>query len=188
MSGRTDSRAPVILLLGGIAAGAVMALAVLSAGPRSAPAPGQTALPTAIPDRVIVGEPAPDFSASTQAGGVIRLSSLYRDTPVAVNFWATWCGPCRVEMPALQQAFAAGQINVVAVNAGEQPEVVSAYMQELGLTFPAALDPDGSIIALYGIRVFPTTVILDSRGIVRAEHLGPLTPDLIDRYVAASES
>jgi hypothetical protein len=60
-------------------------------------------------------------------------------------------------------------------------------MDELGLTFPAVLDPNGDILDLYAVRVFPTTVWVDGEGIVRAEHLGPLTPELIDQYIVEIE-
>jgi len=137
--------------------------------------------PTPIPDRVSEGKPAPDFTGRTTNGEMISLSD-YRGSSVAVNFWATWCAPCRVEMPALQAAYDAGKVTVLAVNAGEPEDAIQAYMDELGLTFPAVLDPSGDILDLYGVRVFPTTVWVDRQGIVRAEHLGPLTADLIDQY------
>jgi thiol-disulfide isomerase/thioredoxin len=133
------------------------------------------------------GKPAPVFTGMTAEGETISLSD-YRGSPVAVNFWATWCAPCRVEMPVLQEAYDAGQIVVLAVNAGESGGTVQAYMDELGLTFPAVLDPNGDILDLYAVRVFPTTVWVDGEGLVRAEHLGPLTPELIDQYIVEIEA
>ena len=128
-----------------------------------------------------IGARAPQFDLPRIDGPRLRLADL-SGSPVVLNFWATWCAPCRVEMPALQAAYDAGKVTVLAVNAGEPEDAIQAYMDELGLTFPAVLDPSGDILDLYGVRVFPTTVWVDRQGIVRAEHLGPLTADLIDQY------
>jgi peroxiredoxin len=90
-------------------------------------------------------------------------------------------------MPVLQRAterYAEQGLVILAVNAGESANMVQAYMEALGLTFPALLDPDGSIIELYGIQAFPTTVWIDAQGIIQAKHLGPLSSDLIDGYMA----
>jgi thiol-disulfide isomerase/thioredoxin len=139
-------------------------------------------LPTPVPDLVIEGNPAPDFAGKTPTGESVSLSD-YRGSIVAINFWATWCGPCKAEMPTLQKAYEQGNLVVLAVNAAEDADTVDAYLRELGLTFPAVLDPDSAIVDLYGVRVFPTTVFVDADGIVLAERYGPLTPDLIDQYL-----
>jgi peroxiredoxin len=89
-------------------------------------------------------------------------------------------------MPALQvasESFPDGQFIVLAVNAGEAPNKVTAFMAEEGLTFPALMDRDGKIVSLYGVNVFPTTVWVDAEGIVQAQHFGPLTSQQIDDYV-----
>ena len=101
-----------------------------------------------------MGKPAPDFTAETLGGDTITLGDL-RGSPVALNFWATWCVPCTVEMPALESAaarYADQNLVVLAVNAGEPANVVGAFMDEYNLTFPALLDPDGGILDLYAIR------------------------------------
>lgn len=143
------------------------------------------ALPTPIPDPVRAGEPPPDFSTTTPDGEPIALSD-FRGSVVALNFWATWCVPCRAEMPALQNAsetFASGELVIVGVNAGESPRQVREFLDEHGLTFPIALDRNGSIADLYGVRVFPTTIWIDAQGNVQAEHYGPLTEEQIEGYV-----
>lgn len=149
-------------------------------------APALGGLPTPIAEAAAVGATAPDFTAVTPAGDEIALSD-YRGQPVAINFWATWCAPCEVEMPALQAAterHSDAGLAVLAVNAGEGAETVETFMDERGLTFPALLDPDGDVLDLYEVRVFPTTVWVGADGVVRAKHLGPLDDALIDRYVA----
>lgn len=183
-SGRRFPVGLAVLLGVGLLAGLVMGILTVPNPQRTLG--GSRGLPTPIPDVVSEGRPAPDFTAQTADGGSITLSDL-RGRPVALNFWATWCAPCRVEMPALQAAserYADNGLAILAVNAGESAEAVGEYMRELGLTFPAILDPDGEIVDLYGVRVFPTTVWIDAEGVVRAEHFGPLGDDLIDRIMS----
>ncbi len=181
----TPRRGLWVLLAGGIVLGAIMAFLTVvwaSASGRGV----SSGAATSIPERVAVGQPAPDFSASTPGGKMIRLSSLY-GSPVALNFWATWCIPCKVEMPELQAAqerYGKDRLVVLGVNAGESAEQVEAYMQGLKITFDSVLDPQESIIDQYDIRAFPTTIWIDANGVVRAKHIGPLTRDNIDRYVS----
>lgn len=168
-------------LVTGIAMGLLTAF-----GPQRAPGVGgQGGLPTPVPDRSAAGSSAPDFTAQTADGETIVLSDL-RGRPVALNFWATWCAPCRVEMPELQSAserYAEDGLVILAVNAGESAETVRGFMDELGLTFPAVLDPDGEIVSLYGVRVFPTTIWIDVEGVIRGQHFGALDESLIERYM-----
>lgn len=167
------------LLLGGLVTGILMAGAVMLYGSSSS---NGAKLPTPIPDAVIEGEVAPDFEGTLTDGTQIKLSD-YRGEVVAVNFWTTWCGPCKVEMPMLQEANEQGQLVVLAVNAGEKVDVIQEYMNELNLTFSSVLDQKGDIVDLYAVRVFPTTVLVDTNGVVIAEHYGPLTKELLARYL-----
>jgi thiol-disulfide isomerase/thioredoxin len=173
---------PWIILLPGLVIGGVMAGAMILFNPSGGQ--GQT-LPTPVPDLVVAGNPAPDFSGVAPDGETVSLSD-YRGRVVAVNFWATWCGPCEVEMPTLEEAHQRGTLVVLAVNAAESAGVVESYMSELGLTFPTVLDLDSEIGDLYGVRVFPTTVFVDEDGIVLAERYGPLTPELIELYLVGN--
>lgn len=183
----------LLLIAAGVTAGMVMALLtvggqeILSAVGLAGPNNDSSAeLPTPIPDSIRVGAPAPDFSTVTPGGESFALSD-FRGSAVAVNFWATWCAPCRVEMPALQsasQTYGDGELVILAINAGESPDKIEEFMQEFDLTFKAGLDRDGQIIDQYAVRVFPTTIWVDPDGVVRAEHFGPLSEDQIDGYVS----
>jgi peroxiredoxin len=184
-SGRGKPRGLLILVLIGLVSGVIMAtLTILNPQQQAGLGIGQSA-PTLVPDLVAVGKPAPDFTAELLDGGTLTLSDLQGST-VAINFWATWCVPCTVEMPALESAalrYADQGLVVLPVNAGESPDIVQDFMDANGLTLSALLDPDGDILNLYAIRYFPTTIWVDADGIVRAEHFGPLTSDQIDEYI-----
>jgi cytochrome c biogenesis protein CcmG, thiol:disulfide interchange protein DsbE len=133
-----------------------------------------------------IGQPAPDFSVRMLDGRQIRLSDL-KGSPVAISFWATWCVPCKTELPELQSAtarYSSAQVQILTVNAGESESAVTAYLSELNLKLNVILDPDKQIMSRYGIIVLPVTVWVDGKGVVRAEHIGPLDRPLIDRYVA----
>lgn len=168
----------------GLAAGLLMAVLTVFGGQLTAILTGTNRSATPIPDRVRVGETAPDFTAETLGGDPVTLSSLGGQV-VAVNFWATWCVPCRTEMPALQAASEANDnLTIVAVNVGERERPVSEFVDELGLTFTIALDPSEDISNLYGVRGLPVTVWIDPDGMVRFEHIGGLTAAQIDQYIA----
>ncbi|NLF79339.1 MAG: redoxin domain-containing protein [Chloroflexi bacterium] len=118
-----------------------------------------------------IGQRAPDFEAQTLDGETVALSD-YRGQMVLVNFWATWCGPCREEMPDFETIYnlhrAEGFV-VLAVNNQEEPDTVRTFADELGLTFPIVLDETGTINSkLYrsAIQGYPTSLLLDPDGII----------------------
>jgi cytochrome c biogenesis protein CcmG, thiol:disulfide interchange protein DsbE len=132
------------------------------------------------------GNVAADFSLSTLDGDAASLRD-YRGRVVILNFFATWCGPCRAEMPDMQAIY--GELRdrglvVVAVNQGEAEESVTAFAREFGLTFPLLLDSDLAIGKMYAVRGYPTTVVIDRKGIVRDVIVGgPLTRTALHRLV-----
>lgn len=127
---------------------------------------------------------APGFTLQTVDGKPVSLSDL-RGKNVLINFWATWCGPCRLEMPLLQAAQDnfAGRLVVVAVNNDEPPDKVQAFIDELGLHLTVLLDPGTKIAELYRVRGYPTSLFLDPQGIIRYQHIGVLNKSTLDGYL-----
>lgn len=128
---------------------------------------------------------APDFTLPTLTGTDIKLSDL-RGRPVLLNFWATWCAPCRVEMPELEAAYqshTADKLAIIAINREETAALVEPFVTEMGLTFDIALDEKAEISNLYGVFNMPTSYFLDGSGRVVAIHRGPMSEQQIEEYV-----
>jgi len=152
--------------------------------------PTATSLPAPTPTPATVGAVpqaiAPDFDLAGTDGAMHRLSR-WRGRPVLLNFWATWCPPCRGELPALQAVSEryAGRIAVIGIAVGETTEQVAPFIAQYGLTYPVLLDLDGNVTqARYAIRGLPTTLFITAEGVVSARHIGPLGEADIDRYLA----
>lgn len=122
------------------------------------------------------GSPAPDFALVLPDGSHLALSDL-RGRPVVINFWATWCGPCRLEMPELMRA-ATGDPDLVllAVNTQESLDAVGPFADDFTMTTPVVLDAKGDVNNLYAVRGLPTTYFIDASGAISAIHPGVLTP------------
>ncbi len=115
-----------------------------------------------------------DFELQDLDGASRRLSD-FNGRVVFLNFWATWCGPCRVEMPSMQRLYErlkASGLEIVAVNLQEDRRSVQRFVDELGLSFPVLLDTTGRVGATYGARSIPTTYIVDREGFVIAGTIG----------------
>lgn len=123
------------------------------------------------------GETAPDFELETLDGEIVRLSEL-RGEKVILNFWASWCPPCREEMPEMQKFYDdyKDDIKVIAVNYNEKDQKVIDFLDEYGYTFPMPLDRDGSVGNEYGVLTLPTTYFIGTDGIIQEpRHIGPMT-------------
>ncbi|MBZ0299418.1 MAG: TlpA family protein disulfide reductase, partial [Anaerolineae bacterium] len=120
---------------------------------------------------------APDFERPTLDGLPIRLTEL-RGAPLVLNFWATWCGPCIVEMPILQSIFEARHgtgLHILAVNLGEPAPVIRAWQQANHLTFDLLIDEQQTVAALYSLRGQPSTYVISPDGIITDIFFGPVS-------------
>jgi peroxiredoxin len=134
-----------------------------------------------------VGDLAYNFALSDLEGNQVALDQ-FTGRPVIVNYWATWCGPCRIEMPHLQNTFETRQDDNLAILALDQDETaqeVTSFFDEFGLTFTPLLDEGKSTSENYGVgRILPTTFFINAEGEVTAIHRGPMTQSQIDGYLA----
>jgi thiol-disulfide isomerase/thioredoxin len=124
----------------------------------------------------ITGESdAPEFILKTLDGQDLNLGAL-KGKIVLVNFWATWCGPCKEEMPALErlrQKFPEREFEVLAVTTDNQRKAIAGFSKTLGLTFPVLLDETKEVSDMFGVRGLPTSVLIDSDGRMLARAVGP---------------
>jgi thiol-disulfide isomerase/thioredoxin len=120
------------------------------------------------------GQPAPDFYFETPEGDPSSLSQL-KGRPVLVNFWATWCGPCRYEMPFLQQIYEdwpGDELAMMTINVAESSSDVSQFMQSEGFSFTVLLDGEAAVAQRYNVQGIPTTLFIDKEGIIQNVHVG----------------
>jgi peroxiredoxin len=137
----------------------------------------------------LVGEAAPDFSLKTLDGQTVTLSGL-KGKAVLINLWATWCPPCRLEMPTIQTVYEKYKdrgLVVLAINFTAQDNLtsVSTFVKELKLTFPVLLDTNGDVSAIsYGMHSLPMSFFIDPQGVIRNIVFGAMDPAKIESYLA----
>lgn len=140
-------------------------------------------LPEAAPTQ---GAIAPDFTLETLDGKTVSLSD-YRGQPVVLNFWATWCTPCREEMPLLQETYEAHQdagLVILGVNVREDPEAVERFLKEVGVDFPSVLDPSLVVVERYRVTSLPMTFFIDREGQLRTLVVGGMNKTILDERLA----
>ncbi|MBN1691663.1 MAG: redoxin domain-containing protein [Dehalococcoidia bacterium] len=137
-----------------------------------------------------IGFAAPDFTLPTTDNKEFKLSD-YRGKNVILNFWATWCGPCRLEIPAFKEIhnrYGDGSTVLVAVNSLDNPDSASYYATANGMDFVIPVDPRGAVCNLYNIRGMPTTYFIDDKGIITSIKIGPfINIDEIEERLKSSK-
>ena len=129
-----------------------------------------------------------NFTMSTLDGEALSLESQ-RGRYVLVNFWATWCVPCRKEMPYLQQLSETydGELTVLGVNLREDAERIAPFIDEMGLTFPILLDPPDELLMEHNVRGLPVSYVVDPSGAVVYEKIGEILPEEFDSWLAQTD-
>lgn len=129
---------------------------------------------------------APDFTLTSLDGKRVTLSD-YRGKIVLLNFWATWCPPCRSEMPDIQAVADeySSDLVVLAIDNAESKDIVEPFVRELELKFVVLLDSTGALSQIYNVQGLPTTYLIDRAGIVRSSNVGSLTRAYIEAQIEA---
>ncbi len=127
-----------------------------------------------IPEGPRVGFRAPHFSAPSLQGNSLTLSD-YKGKVLMINFWATWCVPCRVEMPSMEQLydkFGGNEFEILAISGGESQKVVWPFVEDLKLSFPILLDEQFQIHGQYQVTAIPSTYLVDKSGVITHRFFG----------------
>lgn len=171
---RKTRRQNIALVVGGvILIGAVLAFALAST-PNTTIGPAQ------------IGKPIANFSL-TDLSGTTHTMSDYAGRPVLINAWATWCPPCKAEMPALHEFYlkhTAEGFELLAVNSGEGRSAVQQFIGQTGFTFPVLLDTNKDVLDGLGVNGLPTSIFVGRDGTVKTIHVGGLTPEAIEKELA----
>lgn len=149
--------------------------------------PSAAATDGALPPSPREGFRAPDFTLALLGGGQVTLSEL-QGKVVMINLWASWCGPCRIEMPAIEKVYRAHKDQgfvVLGVNSTFQDNEAdaAAFVRELGLSFPILLDRTGTASHRYQLRALPSTFFVDRQGVIRSAVFGAMNEALIESKV-----
>jgi cytochrome c biogenesis protein CcmG/thiol:disulfide interchange protein DsbE len=140
----------------------------------------------AVPQGISEGNRARDFTLETLDGRQVSLSD-YKGSAVLINLWATWCDPCRAEVPDIEAAYRAHRDEgfvVLGVNLEEPRETVKPFVEEFGITYPVLLDGRGEVMKAYRGSGLPMSVMVDRDGVIRVRHSGFLSAAQLDKYLA----
>ena len=175
-------------VIGTVLVGVGIAVAVWMFGPTGAITSQSISVTVAATtDPPKVGKPAPDLELALIDGTKVRLSDL-KGKPVWINFWATWCPPCRAENPDIEEVYNehkdADGLMILAPAIGEGRDTVAGYMERTDLHYPVGTDPTTQIAANYRVLGIPTHVFVDREGIIRDMRVGAMSKKTMEKKVA----
>ena len=133
----------------------------------------------------LVGRTAPEFALKSFNGDEVKLSD-FRGKTVLVNFWASWCHPCREEAPALEKTYmflSGRQVEFIGINIMDDRKSAEEYIKSFGGTFVNVYDPENRVHLDYGVGGVPETFFVNPEGIITGKHRGPLTEKMIMNYI-----
>lgn len=158
----------------------LLTVAIVQAMDKKTEQPSQAT--TANSEGLKIGSKAPDFELKTLTGETVKLSNL-KGKKVMLNFWATWCPPCKAEMPEMEQFYkgAGKDIVILAVNIDPQLDV-QGFINENGITFTIPLDEKDEVNERYRVLSIPTTYFIDSKGVIQNKYTGGMNLDAMKQY------
>jgi len=160
----------------------LLTVAIVQAMDKKTEAPETTSEASANNSGLSIGEKAPDFQLKTLTGDTVKLSDL-KGKKIMLNFWATWCPPCKAEMPEMEQfSKQIGKDTVIlAVNIDPQLDV-QAFVDENKITFPILLDAEDKVNETYQVISIPTTYFIDTNGFIQNKYTGSMKLDIMKKY------
>ncbi|MQF68624.1 MAG: TlpA family protein disulfide reductase [SAR202 cluster bacterium] len=170
-------KATVIFLLAMLIAGFTIFLAIGVMGTTTA---------TSRSGKELVGKKAPSFVAPKVGGQLVSLEN-YKNKPLVLNFWASWCPPCRDETPGMERIWRKYEdqgVVILGINVQDGEKEAERYISEFGVTFSNALDLDGSITVDYGVTGLPVTFFIDNDSVVTGRWVGSISEDRLDNWVS----
>jgi peroxiredoxin len=155
----------------------LLTVAIVQAMEKDPVTPETTSPSTASKEGLAVGAKAPDFELKTLTGETIKLSNL-KGKRVMLNFWATWCPPCKAEMPAMEQFSKQMPKDIVILAVNIDPQLdVKGFVDKNKITFPILLDAEDTVNETYQVLSIPTTYFIDSKGIIQNKYIGEMKLD-----------
>lgn len=135
---------------------------------------------------VTAGKAAPSFRLKDLQGQEISIDGSKDQKIYVLNFWATWCPPCREEMPDLEKFYRKrqGEVRFYAIDLDESTDKVQGFVKDNGLTFPVLLDQGGEVSSLYKVNAIPTTIVLDKEGTIRLRKSGMISEAELENVIA----
>lgn len=132
-----------------------------------------------------IGTALADFNLLSLAGNEKVSLSQYRGQPVMINFWGSWCPPCRQEMPLFQQVYAryGDQFVLIGINVQDEKTAALEYAEQTGITFPLVVDENAEVTAQFYVRGFPTSFFIDAEGVLQAMHVGVVSEAKLAGYL-----
>ncbi|MEY2195562.1 redoxin domain-containing protein [Neobacillus sp. BF23-41] len=150
----------------------LLTVAIVQAMDKKTETPETTSQTTASQEGLAIGAKAPDFELKTLTGETVKLSNL-KGKKVMLNFWATWCPPCKAEMPAMEQFSKKMEKDIVILAINIDPQLdVQGFVDENKITFPIPLDADDKVNETYQVLSIPTTYFIDSKGVIQNKYVG----------------
>lgn len=130
-----------------------------------------------------IGVKAPDFELENLEGDKVKLSD-YHGKKVILNFWATWCPPCKEEMPAMEKFYQQKKADVVILAVNIDPQYnVNEFTKNMGITFPVLLDKKDEVNSTYQVLTIPTTYFIDEDGLISNKYLTAMTESIMEQYI-----